>query len=326
MLSLSYTDKSGKDGAGAQVLRYAFSYGLAKSFRVSWSHSSIKYIDSNPLDPFVLPSERKHFLKTLNNFIKPRKSTKRKPIFHFTIMRVLTKKQLASLLRIMSVFRGRYPLLAISLYRPQSYLGYFPNVIQLFAEEIQSQLKTFSVHDDVIRIHAHIRGAIKNDRRTQPKFLLDIFRRFQRLLLEKQLSYTFTIFTDLPAESKHWIPDSSNELGTLRHWEEHALINSDGTMELGFYNFENEFSEILNLRIVRDANAVEMWCEMSKSDILIGCDSSISILAGYLNLKAIKIFPCILQDVSPSDWKFYSPFENINYLCDSTIESMKQKQ
>ena len=325
MLSLSYTDKSGKDGAGAQVLRYAFSYGLAKSFRVSWSHSSIKYIDSNPLDPFVLPSDRRLFLRTLNNFIKPRESTKRKPVIHLTIMRVLTKKQLASLLRIMSVFRGRYPLLAISLYRPQSYLGYFPNAIQLFADEIQSQLETFSVHDNVIRIHAHIRGAVQNDRRTQPIFLLDTFRRLQSLLIEKKLSYIFTIFTDLPAESKYWIPDSSNEPGTLRHWEENGLINSDGFIELGFYDFEVEFSEILNLRIVRDSNAVEMWCEMSQSDIFIGCDSSISILAGYLNLKAIKIFPCSIEDILPSDWKFYSPFENIDDLCESTVTNIRKR-
>jgi len=84
---------------------------------------------------------------------------------------------------------------------------------------------------------------------------------------------------------------------------------------LDSFDFETQFADISNLSIERELDPVESWEMMANADLLIGCDSSISIIGGYLNELGIKMFPRKLITTLPKNWLSYdnqSPESDIN--------------
>lgn len=83
------------------------------------------------------------------------------------------------------------------------------------------------------------------------------------------------------------------------------LIDENGFIALDSFDFETNFQDIAHLTVERKLDPVESWELMTGADILIGCDSSVSIVGGYLNPRGIKLFPHNLSSTLPASWFFY---------------------
>ena len=308
MITMSYTDESGRDGSGAQVYRYAVCCGLAQKFRIKWRHVGIKKIDSNPLDTLSSSIEREKFLDTLNNFIKPEDATVRNPCLRITIRRTLSSRQLRLLLFLAGCMRSPLSLIDFTLLRPQTYAFYYANTLERYFENLTNRLSHYESNRGSKLVVAHIKGALKCDRQTNTDILYSILQSIQKVLNELSHDFQIVIITDLPKNSITWKLDSENDPGTLQYWSSQGIINNDGTISLGCFDFENEYSQIRNLKIIRDVDPLECWRLMSSADILVGCDSSLGIIGGYLNQvnnKAVRIFPSQLDKSLPEGWFRY---------------------
>jgi hypothetical protein len=308
MLTMSYTDDSGVDGTGAQVYRYAISCGLSKKFRIKWRHVAIKSIDSNPLDTFLGKSDKEAFLEKLNDFIRPNSATLKEPCFRITIRKTLSPFKLKLLLFIAGCMKSPINLLDFSLFRPQTYASYFPNVLEeYFGSLNMGPIKNRSDSNTKLVV-AHIRGALRNDRCTKIEVLSSMLQSIQKALDESLRNSRIIIITDMPRHPMNWKINVENDPGTLQHWSSQGLINHDDTISLGFFDFENEWTEIRNLDVIRNIEPLECWKLMAEADIFIGCDSSLSIIGGYLNERngnSSRVFPSQLGRSIPEGWLMY---------------------
>ena len=316
MLTMSYTDESGKDGTGAQVYRYAISCGLSQKFRIKWRHVDIKTIDSNPLDTFSSKDDKEDFLKKLNDFIRPENFTLKVPCFRITVRRTLSPLQLRILLFIAGCMRSPLNLLDFSLFRPQTYASYFPNVLERYFGTLNTGPIEHGSDSKVTLIVSHIRGALRNDRCTNIEVLTSMLQSIQDTLDESLRTSRFIIITDMPRQPMNWKINIENDPGTLQYWSSQGLIDHDGTITLGSFDFESNLTEIRNLEVIRKIDPLECWKLISEADVFIGCDSSLGIIGGYLNEsngKSIRIFPSQLGRSIPERWlKFENSVANLN--------------
>jgi hypothetical protein len=114
----------------------------------------------------------------------------------------------------------------------------------------------------------------------------------------------------------NWKINIENDPGTLQYWSSQGLIDHDGTITLGSFDFESNLTEIRNLEVIRKIDPLECWKLISEADVFIGCDSSLGIIGGYLNEsngKSIRIFPSQLGRSIPERWlKFENSVANLN--------------
>lgn len=315
---MSYTDKSGTDGTGAQVLRYAVSYSICKEFSMRWNHIPITTIDDNPGDNFSGLEKKKQYLEKLNLKLRPDDSMQFSPPFQYTVKKILRFSQLEFMLRVCRLFNFIPPKISISLYQPQSYLSMLDYNLEYYFSAIRKKFHKAESNPSQIKIVVHIRGALRSNRRTSPAILHNILRKLQKELEVISREFTILIITDLPRFSHPWKVKEGNDPGTVQYWSDLGLINEMGYILLDSFDFETQFTDISNLSIERELDPIESWEMMSNADLLIGCDSSVSIIGGYLNESGIKLFPRGLNSTLPGTWFSYD-----NHLQESELDLTK---
>jgi hypothetical protein len=305
VFTMSYTDKSGTDGTGAQVFRYAITYELSKKYSLKWRHNPIVFIDENPSDKFAGKEEKKQYLEKLNSKICPDESLDSQPIFKCTIDKTINPHKLRLILNFCKILRFLPPIIDISLYRPQSYLSLVEPDLDRYFSSIRKNFRVKLEDSDAIKIIVHIRGALKTDRRTKPQLIHSILQHLQRKFASLEREIKFVIITDLPRFPKTWQVNISNDPGTIAYLHEMGLIDPQGFCHLDSFDFETKFDDIRNLTIERQSDPIESWEMMAGANLLIGCDSSLSIIGAHLNTFGIKMFPRNLSGVLPRTWFFY---------------------
>ena len=290
MFSLSYLDNSGQDGLGAQLVRYATLYSLARKFKIPWQHTDILKVDRNPLDGSSKDGSFENSLKELNHYLSAGADSRDRPIKKLKLDRVLSRKQLKCLLAIISLSAKFFkPRFSIVLKYPQTYTRYFPNLLSYFSNDFA--FKRDNSRDGTFVIALHVRGALETNRNISIQSYEKLLEKLTTILKRSNTKFRIVVHTDMPNSNTSWKVPISNDSGTIQYWNEMRIIRNGKTILLNGYNFGlwKRFSN--ELEVIRDVVPLGAWRMISASDLFIGCNSAFSVIGALFSPNAIVLMP-----------------------------------
>ncbi len=309
-LCLAYDVHSVQDGAGAQIQRIFAVEALSSLFGVGFFHQEILSIDSNYGDGLNDLNSKKLFVDELNQFIAFRvyncehsshrvikwKWPKRFQPFFMIVLRF--SKYLYS---------ARKPNFLLIVSNPIPILKHSGHVYDLIrfrhgsAKKNSSRKLSVKVHLPWAGIGA---GQLK-DRKISLEWYKEILSVLNIELNTLGYNCTYTFHTD-------GIPGLKPDMFTLgispeteSYWRGNGLLK-DNRFNWSFIDIEKEFGFLSDLEIQYGISPIQVWNDMVEGDILLLANSSLSVVAGLLNLTALKLIPPGNQGL-PGDFHIISP-------------------
>lgn len=298
MFSLSYLDNSGQDGLGAQLLRYATLYSLARKFKIPWEHSDIHNVDRNPLDGASKGDNFESSLEELNSYLGRNASFRDRPTKKLKLDRVLSRRQLRFLLAIISLSAKFFkPRFSIAFKYPQSYVRYFPDLLSHFSNEFA--FRETDSDDKYFVIQFHIRGALETNRNIPITNYEKLLAKLITILKDSNTQFRIVVHTDMPDANVSWELPVDNDSGTISYWNEMGIIRNGQYILLNGYNFVEWKQYSRDLEVIRDVVPLNAWRTISASDLFVGCNSTFSVMGALFSPNAIVLMPtqyCLLSD------------------------------
>jgi hypothetical protein len=308
-LCLAYDALSLQDGAGAQIQRILAIESLSSFLNIGFSHKEILDIDSNYGDGLNDSNSKKEFVKQLNVYLN---------FSDFTcchIDHVLIRFKLwprferffipfLSLLKFCLNKRKRNYVLVIS--NPYPGLRDHGEIYDLARSRHGVYRKNLS-KELSIKIHlpwAGIGAGQLSDRKISLVWYQTILKQLNSRLTELGYECTFTFHTDGIPGLKPDLLSLGVSQKTQEYWSENNLLD-DGYLNWSYIDIESEFSFLPNIIIKYAISPIEVWDDMIEGDVLVLAKSSLSFVAGLLNINALKMLPMQVGDF-PQDFKVFS--------------------
>jgi hypothetical protein len=308
-ICLGYDSKNLQDGAGAQVQRLLAVESLSCFLNVGYYHQEILSIDSNYGDGINDLHSKQQFINNLNGYLNfsnfschhvRHTSIKFElwPRFERFFMPILY------LLKFCLSKRGRNYLLIIS--NPYPGIRGRGDIYNLVRSR-HGISKTNLSKKFYVKIHlpwANIGAGQLADRKISLRWYQVILQQLNTQLTELGFECTFTFHTDGIQGLKSDLLSLGVSQKTQEYWSENNLL-ADGTLNWSYIDIESEFNFLPNMNIKYNISPIEVWDDMVQGDVLILAKSSLSFVAGLLNINALKLLPVTVKDF-PKDFKVVS--------------------
>lgn len=305
-LCLAYDALSLQDGAGAQIQRILAIESLSSFLNIGYNHKEILDIDSNYGDGLNDSNSKKEFVKQLNAYLN---------FSNFAcchIDHVLIRFKLwprferffipfLSLLKFCLNKRKRNYVLVIS--NPYPGIRGHGEIYDL-ARSRHGVYRKNSSKKLSIKIHlpwAGIGAGQLSDRKISLVWYQTILQQLNSRLTELGYECTFAFHTDGIPGLKPDLLSLGVSQKTQEYWSENNLLD-DGILNWSYIDIESEFSFLPNIVIKYAISPIAVWNDMTEGDVLILARSSLSFVAGLLNVNALKLFPATVRDF-PQDFK-----------------------
>lgn len=308
-ICLGYDSEYLQDGAGAQVQRLLAIEALSCFFNVGYHHKEILSIDSNYGDGINDLNSKQQFIKDLNRYLNF-SDFSCCHIKHTSIKFSLWPRldrffiPILYLLKFCLNGRGRNYLLNIS--NPYPGLRGHGDIYNLVRSRHGTSNRNLS-KKFCIKIHlpwANIGAGQLPDRKISLKWYKAILQKLNSQLTELGFECTFTFHTDGIQGLKPDLLSLGVSQKTQQYWSENNLL-ADGNLNWSYIDIESEFNFLPNKDIKYDISPIEVWDDMADGDVLILAKSSLSFVAGLLNISALKLLPITVKDF-PQDFRVIS--------------------
>ncbi len=308
-LCLTYDVTHFQDGAGAQLQRIFAIESLSTLLGVGFSHHKIITIDSNYGDGLNTIGAKDAFVNELNQYVDfdeyscPHLSHKE------IKWRLPTRFQRYSIfaLRIFKFFvvNTKQDFL-LSIPNPVPFLRNSGNLYDLVRPR-HGFTKENSSKELQVKIHlpwAGIGHGQLNDRRISLEWYRKILMVIDNELSANGYECTYTFHTDGIPGLKSDMISLGISSATQSYWRESGLL-AENDFNWSYIDIPSEFRFLPNIQVRYGISPIEVWDDMITADILVLAQSSLSTVAGFLNLTALKIAPLELEGV-PGDFNLVS--------------------
>lgn len=291
------------DGVGAQVQRLISIYALSRILKIDFRQNSFIDISVHALDPFQDLESKSSFIREMNLLFEidiPRGSS---------LPQKMELKSLSSWKLLMIVIKHlpQKNALLLSVVEPYSITDAFPN-LTVAAIDVFPNWTSFA--DNLVKdlsrplISIHYRQGVgglavypgqKISREMPPEYFLS---KLQNLPISNASKSYFHLFTDAPANDVVYVPQTNQH----EHWLGTPGFN-DGVMNIEGKDLQSFFKQHgAHAHLHIGGNPLEAIAIMSKSDFLITSRSSLSYVAGLLNLHGVVIAAQGFWHPAPRTW------------------------
>lgn len=295
-MSITYFSGDQFDGAGAQLQRLASIYALSKYLGIDFLKTPLSGVTVHPTDPFQTEYLYKQYLTRVGDFLQldAVESNYLDPNCKTMNFSIISAVQLFKLVVLNTFQRNRIHL---NVFQANSLIDAWPDLIPDFVRVNPSELKTVSMDTGGINIAMHYRqGAggfpVYPGQKLSRQVEIDIYARILRNCINKysgQKSIRITVFTDSPSEETEFFPPEEQ----LSQW--FGTPGFDGKkitiIPTDFEPINSFSSKQVSVSIQHGGDPLEAFKYMTQADILILSRSSLSYLAGLLNLNGTVYFP-----------------------------------
>lgn len=306
MITLTYFANSDSDGIGAQLQRQAAIYSMSKILNFSFVYTPLNSFGFNPGDGVNGDESIKNqVLGEINlQFILP--SSLNIDFYDEIILKDLSLTNFRKLLKC-HLSKKNY---LVRIYNPFPFFDIF-NFNYKPAQKVWAKpLISGEIRQNYL-IDVHIRRAVspvaskiekKYHRHLETRWYLNLITQLDRIFQSLDKQVTFRVHTD---GTKSGEKIDTNIVGldssTRVLWEEHGFIDSDGFLHQNVENLVSAFSNIRNIDFFQELKPNVALKMMIESDLLIGCKSSFSFVAGLSKYNQPVIFPKFWHRM-PKDW------------------------
>jgi hypothetical protein len=308
-LCLAYDALSLQDGAGAQTQRILAIESLSSFLNVGYHHKKILDIDSNYGDGLNDSNSKKEFVSQLNqylNFSDFACSHTGHALIRFKFYPRFERffTPLLYLLKFFLNKRKRNYLLVIS--NPYPGIRGHGEIYNLARPRHGIYRNNLSMKLS-IKIHlpwAGIGAGQLSDRQISLVWYKTILQQLNSRLTELGYECVYTFHTDGIPGLKLDLISLGVSQKTQDYWSENGLL-TEGHVNWSYIDIESEFNFLPEMSIKYAISPIEVWNDMGEGDVLILAKSSLSFVAGLLNIDALKLFPPTVKDF-PQDFQTIS--------------------
>jgi hypothetical protein len=317
-----------QDGAGAQIQRILAIETLSSFLNIGYCHQEIIDIDSNYGDGLNDSNSKLEFIRHLNkylNFSDFTCSHSEHSLINFKLWPRFERFFILTLyfLKFGLTKRKRNYLFVIS--NPYPGIrdhGDLYNLVRLRHGVYRTnQSKKLSV-----KIHlpwAGIGAGQLPDRIISLKWYKTLLQQLNNRLTELGYECIFTFHTDGIPGLKPNLLSLGVSQKTQEYWSENSLL-TNGHLNWSYIDIESEFDFLPRVTVKYAISPIEVWNDMAEGDVLILARSSLSFVAGLLNINALKILPTTVRDF-PQDFKLISVDDssfpkNLNGILDNYFD------
>jgi hypothetical protein len=315
-LCLGYDANAMQDGAGAQIQRIIAIEAISSFLNVGYCHQQILAIDSNYGDGLDDLQSKQKFIKQLNSYLNFSDYScchERHTRINFILLPRFERFFLP-LLRFLKICLSRrkrsYLYLISNPYAGiRNHEGIYNLVRMRHGVHVDNKSKKLS-----IKIHlpwAGIGAGQLSDRKISLKWYKDILEFLNNRLTDLGYECVFTFHTDGIRGLKSNLLSLGVSQKTQDYWRENNLL-SDGHLNWSYIDISSEFNFLPNVVVKFGISPIEVWDDMSKGDVLVLAKSSLSFVAGLLNINALKLVPLGVGSL-PHDFKVILN-EDLNFL------------
>jgi len=295
-MSISYFSGNQFDGAGAQLQRLASLYALSRYLNIDFIKTPLLGVTVHATDPFRTEDDYKQYLTRVGNFLHQDALDCNHPdpnckSINFSILSAFTLFKIV----ILNIFQ-RYRI-HLNVFQTNSIIDSWPKLITDFVSVNKNELKTVNMETSGIDIAIHYRQGAGGFRaypgqKLSRQIEIDIYSKILKKCINKIPSaepIRITVFTDSPREETDFIPPKEQ----LSQWS--GTPGFDGNKititPTDFQPIKSFASNQVTVSIEHGGDPLEALVFMTQADILIMSRSSLSYLAGLLNLNGTVYFP-----------------------------------
>ena len=300
---LNYNSKYKIDGSGAQLQRIFGLYALAQRYHFDYLHTCITEVAVHALDPFQSSEEMIQYLKKLNNaFLLPDSTNESFNYIYEEQSLKLTKLLYCA---IKSILLKQNILLRVTL--PYRLLDIHPDSYEVIKQDLLNW-KNGNPNNAKLgckQIAVHFRSgvggmAIQKGEKISREIHFDYFKEVIDSITSNipDGNFEITIFTDAPMQDIEFVPPT--EQNTL--WSNSPAFNGERIYILG-NDLSRKFDKYLGKYSIEiGGDPIEAIYKMSSADYLIMGRSSLSYIAGILNIRGKVYYPANFWHPPLSRW------------------------
>jgi hypothetical protein len=288
-LVITYDSKLLPDGFGAQAIRLIGIYSIANRFHLQYRHQEIEYIPEEELIGFPYDKVKYHkVLTTLNCLTRlPNEVSLRKPLKEKAIRRRnITRRSLTKLVLLSIVLRFfRKQRVVLHLCLPQGITDTYPNILDIGASVIRTNLEHSGYRLNNGHIVVHLRGGLRVVDVTRPQLSPPYYSSTLQALSSKRNSWTsIKIHTD---------------------FFEQDLIKYKSNLRVQVYTqwLQSLQTKYFDTKILYYSPILSVLQDMICADVLVMSNSSLSYFAGLINPNKV-IWPPIHAHSKLRRWSF----------------------
>ena len=300
---LTYNSKDKIDGSGAQLQRIFGLYSLAQRYHFDYLHTYITEVAVHALDPFQSSEEMIQYLTKLNKiFLLPESDNESFNYIYEEQNLKLTKLLYCA---IKSILLKQIILLRVTL--PYRVLDIHPDSYEVIKQDLlnwnNENLNNTELGCKQIAVHfrSGVGGmAVQKGEKISREIHVDYFKEVIDSITSTihDGNFKITIFTDAPMQDIEFVPPA--EQNTL--WSNSPALNGETIYILG-NDLSSKFDKYLGKYSIKiGGDPIEAICEMSSADYLIMGRSSLSYIAGILNIQGKVYYPANFWHPPLSRW------------------------
>lgn len=307
-ISISYFSGKQFDGTGAQLQRLASVYALSKYLGIDFIKTPLSGVTVHPTDPFRTEDHYEQYLTRLGDFLRLEQQSGniQDPTCKSIEFSIVSTSALLKIVILNFFQRCRIHL---NVFQANSIIDYWPELIPRFVSLNRNELNSAKIKNSEFSIAIHYRqGAggfpIYPGQKLSRQIDLGIYVKLLRSCIDeltKVEKIRVIVFTDSPCEETDFTPPKEQ----LAQWL--GTPGFDGNkvtiIPTDFQPIKSLASNRISVSIEYGGNPLDAFSFMTQADILIMSRSSLSYLAGLLNLHGSVYFPNSFWHSPLQSWK-----------------------
>lgn len=307
-ISISYYSGKQFDGTGAQLQRLASVYALSKYLGIDFIKTPFSGVTVHPTDPFRTEEHYKQYLTRLGDFLRLEQQTDnvKDPTGKSIEFSIVSSSSLLKIVLLNFFQRCRIHL---KVFQANSIIDYWPELIPRFVSVNRNELNSAQFENSGFSIAVHYRqGAggfpIYPGQKLSRQIDLDVYVKLLRTCIDnlpEVEKIEIIVFTDSPHEETNFAPPKEQ----LAQWLGTPGFDGDKVtiIPTDFQPIKSLASNRISVSIEHGGNPLDAFIFMTQADILIMSRSSLSYLAGLLNLHGSVYFPTSFWHSPLQSWK-----------------------
>ncbi len=307
-ISIAYYSGNQFDGTGAQLQRLASVYALSKYLEIDFIKTPLSGVTVHPTDPFRTEDDYSQYLTRVENFLQleAQDLNVQDPDCKNIDFSIITTLALVKV-----VFHNAFQKCRIHLnvFQANSIIDYWPELIPNFVRVNRNELNSTKLENNGASIAIHYRQGVGGfpiypGQKISRQIDLDNYTNLLRKCIDdlrEAERIGITVFTDSPQEETNFTPPKEQ----LVQWL--GTPGFDGNkvtiIPTDFQPIKSLASNRVSVSIEHGGNPLDAFAVMTQVDVLIMSRSSLSYLAGLLNLNGTIYFPTNFWHSPLRSWK-----------------------
>jgi hypothetical protein len=307
-ISVSYYSGNQFDGTGAQLQRLASVYALSKYLGIDFIKTPLSGVTVHPTDPFRSENDYNQYLIRVGNFLQLDADNCDNPNPNCKSIN-LSIISASSLLRIVALNAFQRSRIHLKVFQANSIIDNWPELIPNFVKVNKNEITIAELGAGRISIAIHYRqGAggfpVYPGQKLSRQIDLDVYTKILKKLineLPEADTISITVFTDSPQEESSFTPPEEQ----LTQWLDTPGFDGKRVLIIptDFQPIMSFASNRVTVSIEHGGDPLDAFKFMTQADVLIMSRSSLSYLAGLLNLNGTVYFPVNFWHSPLRSWK-----------------------